>query len=208
MTERKADRDLLGIVVAVADKDILAIGNTLVIARKVQIAGVVLQTEREGLSQMSAGVGLAVQQLVGGLTDALAAEIQFQNGRDAVGPRQLDRAAVVQDHDHMGLDLCDLVDQAILAGGQLHRSAVIPFRLKRFGQTGKDNGDIGVLCRLNGLGQLCVGHLVPHRREALGVADVAALLLRNLPRGGARGWDGCGWSRRPDSAVPRQTSPM
>lgn len=93
MTERKADRDLLGIVVAVADKDILAIGNTLVIARKVQIAGVVLQTKREGLSQMSAGVGLAVQQLVGGLTDALAAEIQFQNGRDAVGPRQLDRAA-------------------------------------------------------------------------------------------------------------------
>ena len=93
---------------------------------------------------MSTGVGLAVQQLVGGLTDALAAEIQFQNGRDAVGPRQLDRAAVVQDHDHMGLDLCDLVDQAILAGGQFHRSAVIPFRLKRFGQTGKDNGDIGV----------------------------------------------------------------
>jgi hypothetical protein len=142
---------------------------------------------------MSAGVGLAVQQLVGGLTDALAAEIQFQNGRDAVGPRQLDRAAVVQDHDHMGLDLCDLVDQAILAGGQFHRSAVIPFRLKRFGQTGKDNGDIGVLCRLNGLGQLCVGHLVPHRREALGVADVAALLLRNFPRGGhAAGMDVAG----------------
>ena len=144
VAEGEADLHLLLVIVAVAHPDALGVVHGVLVAGEVQVAGVVLQPQGPGLGQMAAGVGVAVEQGVGGLARALAAQVQAENGGHAVGPGQLHGAAAVEDHDGIGLHGGDPLDQLILALGQAHMAAVVALALEGVGQTGEDHRGLGL----------------------------------------------------------------
>ncbi len=156
----------------------------LAVAGEEEGARVVLEFQREGLGQPSAGVRLAPQQLVAGLAHPLAAEVHLEHRGHVASPGAGDRRAVVQHHHRVGLGGRHCGDQLVLAVGQVHVPAVVPLGLKAVRQPGKDHRGLGLFGGRHRRGDAVPLKGVLGRREAGHVGHGAALALRGLERAG------------------------
>ena len=175
MAEGPAHRHFAGVVPAVAYIDALAVVGGHAVAGIVQVAGRVLQPQGPGLRQAAAGVGVAPQQGIGGLTHALARQVHTQNRRYIVRPGAFHRGACVQ-HDHgVFLHGGHAGNQVVLAVGQAHMAAVRALALKAVGQARKNHGHIGGFGGGHGPQKLSFVPLVAVCGEALDIADAAVV---------------------------------
>ena len=130
VAEREIHGQLLLVVVAVADENALGIGDHAVLAREIQVGGVVLEADRPGFGEAAGGVYISEKDIDSRGTDLLAAEVHQKHGRNLAKPGQFHRGAAVQDDHRVRVGRRDRRDQLVLVLRQAHMLAVAAFRLK------------------------------------------------------------------------------
>ena len=150
MAEGEEQLGLLAVVIAIPHKDTLTVFGRVTLAAVKQVRGVVRKLFGKALGKLAGGVHLAEEDAHRGKTDRLAAQIGFQYGLDTADPGHLDRRAVVQHDDRVGVGGGNGLDQTVLAVGHAHVRAVIALGFVHIGQPGKDHRDPGAAGRLDG----------------------------------------------------------
>ena len=112
------------------------------VSREIQMGRIVLQMERNGLRQLSAWIGMAVQKIDGCCSDGLTAQIHFQNPFYPVCPRHLHRRTIVKHHHGIGLYVQHFLYQSILAVGKPHMASVVSLGFERIRQSREYDGVI------------------------------------------------------------------
>ena len=175
--ERKTDFLLRGGGIAVAHIEALAVFGGVFRAGIIPADGQIGVGHREGLRQLSAGIDLTSDDILHRRRSRLTTQAAVHEGLTAVDPGHLHRAARAQDHDDMGIDLMNLLQQVDLILGQTHVSTIKTLGLEGLRQTDIHQHTIGILRQGDGLGfQLCIGFILTIK--ALGIADV----LREITR--------------------------
>ncbi len=128
MTKGEEHRQLLSIIVTVADEQPFAVPHLARAARPVEMRRGVGELEREGLGQLAAGVDPAKEDVGQRPATRLAHHPAFEDGRNRVDPgAHGHRRAVVEHDDCLGLGLGHRLDQRHLLHGQIEISAIVPF---------------------------------------------------------------------------------
>ena len=143
MSEGVSDRDTGGGVVPVADEDAFAVADMTLLAGEVQPAGVVFQTQRDGLGEMAGRVDDAEQDVGDRTATGLAEKPSLHDRVNAVVPSlERDNPAVGEDHHGGGAAGRDGTDQLDLLVGQLQARSVEPLGLLPVAEPGEDDGDV------------------------------------------------------------------
>ena len=143
MAEGVSDRDTGRGVVPVADEDAFAVADVTLLAGEVQPAGVVLQTQRDGLGEMAGRVDDAEQDVGDRTATGLAEKPPLHDRVNAVmPPLERDNPAVGKDDHGGGAAGRDGTDQLDLLVGQLQGRAVEALGLLPVAEAGEDDGDV------------------------------------------------------------------
>ena len=121
---------------------------------------VVLFGEGIGLRRLAGRVDLACNDACDRGAARLAAEQRIEQPLDRFEPRHRDDRTAGEHDDRVVVSRCDRLDQRVVAAGHIDRRAVVTFRLKLFGETGKDDRDVRLLRLFDRLGGQGVIHLV------------------------------------------------
>ena len=192
MAEGKQHRHLFFVIVAVADKNPLCIGNDPVLTGEIEIRGIVLQTNRPGFSQMAAGIDRSVQQIHRRCAHLFPAEIHTKDGGYILQPRQLHRCAAVQNHRRIRVDSRHRRNQPVLILRQPQVLPVRAFGLKCVGQTREDHAGIHIPGNFQRLSKKRIVRRFISGIEPSGIPDRSAGGLRrshgmgNIDMAGAR----------------------
>ena len=95
MAEGEQHRLPFALVVPVSNEKSFVVGHLSVIAAVVQIGGIILDTQRESLRQMSGRIDLTGKHVHSGLSHSLASEIGLNHSFRQTDPRHLDRRSVM-----------------------------------------------------------------------------------------------------------------
>src|SRR5947209_5374462 len=148
--EREQRRNFLLLVVAIADKQSLAVVDPPVLARVVKIGRIILQTSGEGLREFARRIGIAEEHVRDGIATFLPGVPDLDYGRYLIEPVHGDRRSRVEDYHSILVRCCHFLDQGNLPTHQFHIRPVEAFALPFSAQSDKYERYIrtrGQLCR-------------------------------------------------------------
>ncbi len=139
--ERHVERP--GVVPAVADQDAFAVPDVPELAGEAPERRGVLQTQRDGLGELAAGIDLAEQHVGRRRATRLAQQPALEDRGNVAGEWQRDHAAV-REHDHCaGVGPPHGFQERQLRVGQVDPCAVVALRLVLRGQAEEHHRDVG-----------------------------------------------------------------
>ena len=119
--------DFLFVVIAIADKDALAIADLAILTGIVEVSRIILQADGERGGQFTRWICIAKQNISKRVALFLAIVPKLQHGWHFVDPGHFHwRAGVLYDNGVL-VGFCDALDEFILRAGQFHIDAVEAF---------------------------------------------------------------------------------
>ena len=115
MPEAEPRLDPRCVEVAIADVHALGVDQLLLLVRLGAESGVVRLAGGDRDRETAARLPLAEQDVGEGVAELLAGQPRVQDGGHASGPRQIHRAAGVDDDDRPGIGGGDTLDEFVLA---------------------------------------------------------------------------------------------
>ena len=109
---------------AVSDKDTLPVFHLIALSREIQVCRSILQTHRESLCQLTAGIYLSIKDRRHSTASRLSQQVAFYNRFYIVFKRHHHRSTIVQYNDQIRIILLQHTDHFQLCTGQIQMLTV------------------------------------------------------------------------------------